>query len=70
MVLMRNHTEQMREYFRQAVECAQQADGQTDPQLKQQFVVLARFWLTLADRLALTSGMVVVGEAPSASTKT
>ena len=45
---MRN-TEQIREYYRQATECAQQADAQMDPKVKQQFLVLARLWLILAD---------------------
>ena len=45
---MRNHTEKIREYYRQATKCAQQADAQMDPKVKQQFLVLARLWLILA----------------------
>jgi hypothetical protein len=52
---MHNRTEQIRECFRQAAECAQQSDAQTDPQVKQQFLLLARLWLILADRLDLNS---------------
>jgi hypothetical protein len=31
------------------------SDVQTDPKLKQQFLMLARLWLILAERLDLTS---------------
>jgi hypothetical protein len=50
---MHNHTEQIRECFQQATECAQQADAQIDPKVKQQFLVLTRLWLILADRFEL-----------------
>jgi hypothetical protein len=52
---MHNRTEQFRECFRHAAECAQQSNAQTDPKVKQQFLVLARLWLILADRLDLRS---------------
>jgi hypothetical protein len=39
---MHNHVEQIREYYRQAAECAQQAHAQMDPKVKQQFLVLTR----------------------------
>jgi hypothetical protein len=52
---MHNHAEQIREYYRQAAECAQQADTQMDPKVKQQFLVLTRLWLTLANRFELKS---------------
>ena len=52
---MHNHVEQIREYYRQAAECAQQADAQMDPKVKQQFLVLTRLWLILADRFELQS---------------
>jgi hypothetical protein len=45
---VQNRTEQTRECFRQATECAEQADAQTDPKVKQQFLLLARLWLILA----------------------
>jgi hypothetical protein len=48
-------SEQIRECFRQAGECAEQSNAQTDPKVKQQFLVLARLWLILADRLELNS---------------
>jgi len=50
---MHNRTEQIRECFRQAAECAQQSNAQTDPKVKQQFLMLTRLWLILADRLDL-----------------
>jgi hypothetical protein len=52
---VRNHSDQIRECFQQAMECAQQADTQTDPKVKQQFLVLTRLWLILADRFELKS---------------
>ena len=52
---MHNHVEQIRAYSRQAAECAQQADAQMDPKVKQQFLVLTRLWLILADRFELES---------------
>jgi hypothetical protein len=52
---MHNHNEQIRECLRQAAECAQQSNAQTDPKLKRQFLMLARLWLILADRLDLKS---------------
>jgi len=50
---MHNRTEQIRECFRQAAECAQQSNAQIDPKVKQQFLMLTRLWLILADRLDL-----------------
>jgi hypothetical protein len=50
---MHNHTDQIRECYRQAAECAQQASAQKDPKAKQQFLVLMRLWLILADRFEL-----------------
>ena len=52
---MRSHIEQIRQCFRHAAECAQQSNAQIDPKVKQQFLVLARLWLMLADRLDLKS---------------
>jgi hypothetical protein len=52
---MHNHTEQIRECYRQAAECAQQAGAQKDAKVKQQFLVLTRLWLILADRFELKS---------------
>jgi hypothetical protein len=52
---MHNHAEQIREYYRQAADCARQADAQLDPKVKQQFLVLTRLWLRLADRFELGS---------------
>ena len=52
-VLMHNQSEQVRECFRQAAECAQQSNVQTDPKLVRQFLMLARLWLILAESLDL-----------------
>ena len=52
---MHNHTERSREYFRQAEECARQADAQLDPKVKRQFLVLAQLWLILAELFELKS---------------
>jgi hypothetical protein len=43
-----NLSEQIREWDEQAVQCALQADAQTDPKVKQQFLELKRLWLLLA----------------------
>jgi hypothetical protein len=43
-----NLSEQIREWDEQAVQCARQADAQTDPKVKQQFLELKRPWLLLA----------------------
>jgi len=37
-----NLSEQIREWDEQAVQCARQADAQTDPKVKQQFLALNR----------------------------
>ena len=36
------------EWYQQAAHCARQADAQTDPKMKQQFLELKRLWLLLA----------------------
>ena len=43
-----NLSEQIREWDEQAVHCARQAQAQTDPKVKQQFLELKRLWLLLA----------------------
>ena len=43
-----NLIEQIREWDEQVVHCARQADAQTDPKVKQQFLELKRLWLLLA----------------------
>ena len=37
-----------REWYQQAEHCARQADAQTDPKVKHQFLELERLWLLLA----------------------
>ena len=44
-----------REWYHQAVHCARQADAQTDPKVKQQFLELKRLWLLLAHTLTDSS---------------
>jgi hypothetical protein len=41
-------SEQIRECDEQAVQCARQADAQTDPGEKRQFLELKQLWLSLA----------------------
>jgi hypothetical protein len=50
MVALNNFNEQIREFYQHAVDCAQQADAQNDPKVKQQFLELKRLWLLLAQR--------------------
>ena len=42
-----NLSEQIREWDEQAVDRARQADAQSDPRVKQQFLELKRLWLLL-----------------------
>jgi hypothetical protein len=58
---MHNHTERIRDCFQRAAECAEQADAQIDPKVKQQFLVLTRLWLILADRFELNSAYQAQG---------
>jgi hypothetical protein len=51
--VLNSRSEQFRKCFLQAAECAQEADVQTDPKVKQQFLVLTRLWLIMADHLDL-----------------
>ena len=43
------------EFYQQAERCARQADVQTDPKVKQQFLELKRLWLLLARAQSLTN---------------
>jgi hypothetical protein len=43
-----NLSERIRECDDQAVHCDRQADAQTDPKVKQQFLELKRLWRLLA----------------------
>jgi hypothetical protein len=49
----KNLSEQIRECDEQVVHCARQADAQTDPGVKRQFLELKRLWLLLARGLSL-----------------
>jgi hypothetical protein len=44
-----------REWYHQAAHCARQADAQTDPKVRQQFLELKRLWLLLAHTLTDSS---------------
>jgi hypothetical protein len=46
--MLNNPNEESHEWYQQAAHCAQQADAQTDPKVKQQFLELKRLWLLLA----------------------
>ena len=52
--MLNNLSPETREWCQQAVNCARQADAQTDPKVKQQFLELKRLWLLLA-RAAMVS---------------
>jgi hypothetical protein len=46
--MLNNHIEEIRKCYRQAVQCVEQADSQTDSKVKKQFLELTRLWLLLA----------------------
>jgi len=46
--MLNNVSEQMRECYRHAENCARKASAQTDPTLKADFLDLERRWLVLA----------------------
>jgi hypothetical protein len=50
--MLNNHTHEIRECYQQAVHCVQEAEAQSDPKLKKQFLELTRRWLLLADGLS------------------
>ena len=43
------------ESYQQAEQCARQADAQSDPKMKQQFLELRRLWLLLAQSQSVTN---------------
>jgi hypothetical protein len=45
---LNSHTQEIRECYQQAAHCAEQADAQTNPKVKKQFLELTRRWLLLA----------------------
>jgi hypothetical protein len=47
-VVLNNWNGQVRECYQNAVDCAREAAGQTDPKIKQDFLDLKRGWLLLA----------------------
>jgi hypothetical protein len=55
-----NLSEQIRECDEQVVHCARQADAQTDPGVKRQFLELKRLWLLLARGLSVRELSVTV----------
>jgi hypothetical protein len=44
-------SDEVRECLRRAEECAQQAASQTDPQLRQDYLIIAACWLKLSYEL-------------------
>ena len=46
--MLNNHTQEIRECYRQAAHCVQQAEAQNNPKVKKQFLELTRRWLLLA----------------------
>lgn len=46
--MLNNHAQEIRECYRQAAHCVQQAEAQNDPKVKKQFLELTRRWLLLA----------------------
>jgi hypothetical protein len=49
--MLNHHAQEIRECFQQAAHCAQQAEAQSDPKVREQFLELTRRWLLLADSL-------------------
>ena len=56
-VVSNNLSAETREWYQQAVHCARQADAQTDPKVKQQFLELKRLWLLLARSCVFTESL-------------
>jgi hypothetical protein len=54
---MNNLIAESREWYQQAAHCAWQADAQTDPKVKQQFLELKRLWLLLAHSRGFTESL-------------
>jgi hypothetical protein len=46
--MLRNLSEEIRECYRRAEDCARQAAAQTSPNLKQDFLDMERRWMSLA----------------------
>jgi hypothetical protein len=53
-VVLNNLSEQIRECYRHAEDCARKATSQTDPQTKADFLDLERRWLLLAQSYEFT----------------
>jgi hypothetical protein len=62
-VVLNNLSAETREWYQQAVYCAQQADAQSDPKVKQQFLELKRLWLLLARSYGLTESLTDLSSA-------
>jgi hypothetical protein len=45
-------SDQVRECFRHADDCVQQAASQTDPKLRRNYLIIAACWLKLSDELS------------------
>jgi hypothetical protein len=62
-VVLNNLSAETREWYQQAVYCTQQADAQSDPKVKQQFLELKRLWLLLARSYGLTESLTDLSSA-------
>jgi hypothetical protein len=56
-IVPNNLSAETREWYQQAMHCARQADAQTDPKVKQQFLELKRLWLLLARSYGFTESL-------------
>jgi hypothetical protein len=52
--MLNNLNDESREWYQQAERCALQADVQTNPKVKQQFLELKRLWLILTHSYVFT----------------
>jgi hypothetical protein len=60
-----NLSEQIRDCLRHAEDCAQKAAAQTDPQLKQDFLIMERRWLFLARSYGFTERLTNLSKRKS-----
>ena len=60
--MLNNLSEQVRECYRHAEDCARKAAAQTDPELKEDFLTLERRWLFLARSYEFTDRLTDFSE--------
>jgi len=49
--MLNHHAQEIPECYQQAAHCVQQAEAQSDPKVREQFLELTRRWLLSADSL-------------------